>query len=307
MLKKTLAITQHTFAGDREITLPYLIVIPTSLDIRQFSQNGIKALAIMAHFNNVRDNSGYVINGNIEDETQNLLQLVYNDNPEIYSPDSCEFLQVESVSSVPQEQIEQQLVMPDDLYINETHIDEIKELQLSIISAVRVAQFTDNVMLPRNLDFMAFERVDENFYLFDSTAYIGKIADIQLSGIDLKIIYAQMSRLTCACDSKQISSLILDDQFHQDHVDKRDWIILAKNPTPNYEASHKQFYEINGDTYFEIDLYSHNHINMILGHISSGLDLQDTDRFNLILEGLKDSFFTKSSEYLTKEIEGILF
>lgn len=303
----TLVIANHIFAGDRELAIPYILDVEDQININAFSHNGVITLATMALINSLRSNATFSINDQETDEQKymvslNPLELAFHDQVEIFSPDSNEFIQVSSVARTSKDQINKQFTTPQYIGLKQEQISQIQDLESSFIQALKQANFSDQVVLPRSLDFMDPECVDEDSYLFDTVAHVGKIAQINVSGIDLIVLLNQTSRLTCSCTSNGMNSVVLDSEFYSANSENRDWIVLAKT-NPNNELIDQLHYEVNGEVYSEIYLYAQSHINTILSEVADSLDFPEIDAINPILESMKDAIFAKSRKDLATAID----
>lgn len=182
----------------------------------------------------------------------------------------------------------------------------VQQFNSDLAHQISNAAFTNALLLPDEQDFMDPEKVCDNCYLFDTTAYTGKIATLVIDGIELIVAYVQVIRLTVSCSSDTLSSMVLDEQCFDDLSDSREWIVLAKilqhQSNALYGLNHSNVYEINNQPWVKVELHIQSPLNEQLNELIDQIDFINEAEISELIEASQHRIFEKCKHTLQETI-----
>lgn len=183
----------------------------------------------------------------------------------------------------------------------------VQQFSSDLVNQINNASFVNAILLPKQQDLMDPEKVEDNSYLFDTTAYAGKVATLIVNGVELIAAYVQVVRLTTSCSQDTLNSMVLDDQCFNDLADNKEWIVLANTlqPQPHsnaYSLNHSNVYELNNQSWVEAELLIHPPLNELLDDLTAYITFVDETDITELLEHMQHTIFEKCKHELQDNI-----
>lgn len=177
-----------------------------------------------------------------------------------------------------------------------THSNPVQQFHSDLVNQISNASFTNALLLPKQQDILDPELVGDDSYLFDTTAYVGKLATVVIEDLELIAAYVQVVRLTTSCSSDALGSMVLDSQCFDDLSDDRKWIVLSKSMFHHSIANMvypDNLYELDDQLWFIVELQSQLSLDDQLSGLVAQIDFLDEDDIGGLLETKEQAIYAK--------------
>lgn len=174
--------------------------------------------------------------------------------------------------------------------------NSVQQFYSDLVHQISNASFTNALLLPKQQDILDPELVGDDSYLFDTTAYVGKLATVVIEDLELIAAYVQVVRLTASCSSEALGSMVLDSQCFDDLSDSRKWIILSKSMFHQSIANMVHpcdLYELDNQQWFEVELQHQPSLDDQLSDLVTQIGFLDEDDISGLLEAKEQVIYAK--------------
>jgi len=158
-----------------------------------------------------------------------------------------------------------------------------------IVSSAAATQFTPKVMPFTHADVMCQEFIQDNKFIFDTSALVGNVANISVNQESCLLVQKQAIRLCVVSINDQLSDLKLDHDYYNSLVNEdKTWILLKKGDS----SSSQEGVLVDGElwVYSDISLTTAN-IEDQLNLLAHGLEDMSVEDIETKLEELKEVIF----------------
>ena len=172
----------------------------------------------------------------------------------------------------------------------------VQQFHSDLVNQISNASFTNAFILPDQQDILDPEFSGDDSYLFDTTAYVGKLATVVIGDLELIAAYVQVVRLTANCSSEALGSMVLDSQCFDDLSDSRKWIILTKSMFHQSIANMVHpcnLYELDNQHWFEVELQHQPPLYDQLSDLVTQIGFLDEDDIRGLLDAKEQVIYAK--------------